>query len=242
MSPRQPRQPEQRLLGGLETLVVPGAPGGLVVAMLHGFGADAYDLLPLADAVPAPEGTTWLFPHAPHEVEIGPHVTGRAWFPIDLMALQLALMSGRTRDLARDEPAALGTSRQMVAAMLGEFGAPLGRTVLAGFSQGAMTATSLAMHADEAPAGLGILSGTLIEAAQWQRLAPRRQGLRYMQSHGRQDPMLGFGAAEALHQLLDGAGWQGQFVAFAGGHEIPPPALRALSQLLLACAPARGPG
>lgn len=237
MSRPQERQPQQRQLGGLQTLVVPGEPGGLVVAMLHGFGADAYDLLPLAEVVAAPPGTTWLFPHAPHEVEIGPHMTGRAWFPIDLMALQLALMSGRTRDLAKDEPPALATSRQMVAQMLGDFGADLGRTVLAGFSQGAMTATSLAMHADKAPAGLGILSGTLIEAAQWQRLAPARRGLRYMQSHGRQDPMLGFAAAEALHQLLDGAGWQGPFVAFGGGHEIPGAALRAFSELLLACQP-----
>lgn len=239
MSQGQGRAPQERMLGGLQTLVVPGEPGGLVVAMLHGFGADAWDLLPLADAVPAPPGTTWLFPHAPHEVELGPHMTGKAWFPIDLMALQLAMMSGRTRDLAQDMPPALAVSRQMVAQMIADFGAELSRTVLAGFSQGAMTATSLAMHADQAPAGLAILSGTLIEAPQWQRLAPLRKGLRYMQSHGRQDPMLGFAAAEALHQLLESAGWQGEFVAFGGGHEIPGAALRSLAALLTACQPVK---
>lgn len=238
MSRGQERVPQERMLGGLQTLVVPGEPGGLVVAMLHGFGADAYDLLPLADAVAAPPGTTWLFPHAPHEVEIGPHMTGKAWFPIDLMALQLAMMSGRTRDLAQDAPPALAVSRQMVGQMVADFGAELSRTVLAGFSQGAMTATSLAMHADQAPAGLAILSGTLIDAPQWRQLAPLRKGLRYMQSHGRQDPMLGFAAAESLHQLLQSAGWQGEFVAFGGGHEIPGSALRALAELLKACQPA----
>ncbi len=230
-------RPQQQRLGGLDTLVVPGQPGGLIVAMLHGFGADAYDLLPLADAVPTPPGTTWLFPHAPHEVELGPHVTGRAWFPIDLMALQLAMMSGKTRDLSAQQPPELATSRHMVAQMLADYGAPPERTVLAGFSQGAMTATSLAMHAAEAPAGLAILSGTLIEAAQWRELAPRRAGLRFMQSHGRQDPMLGFGAAEQLNALLTSAGWQGPFIAFGGGHEIPPPALRGLVDLINLCQP-----
>lgn len=228
-------RPQQRRLGGLDTLVVPGEPGGLVIAMLHGFGADAYDLLPLADAVPAPRGTSWLFPHAPHQVELGPHVTGRAWFPIDLMALQLAMMSGQTRDLSEQQPPELAVSRQMVAQMLADYGAPLERTVLAGFSQGAMTATSLAMHAEEAPAGLAILSGTLLEAAAWRELAPRRPGLRFVQSHGRQDPMLGFAAAERLYALLTASGWIGPFVAFGGGHEIPPPALRGLADLLTQC-------
>lgn len=228
-------RPRQQRLGGLDTLVVPGQPGGLTIAMLHGFGADAYDLLSLADVVPVPAGTTWLFPHAPHEVEIGPHVTGRAWFPIDLMALQMAMLSGQTRDLSQQQPPELAVSRQMVAQMLADYGAPLDRTVLAGFSQGAMTATSLAMHADVAPAGLAILSGTLLEAPAWQALAPRRAGLRFVQSHGRQDPMLGFAAAERLHGLLTAAGWLGPMVAFSGGHEIPPPALRGLADLATLC-------
>jgi phospholipase/carboxylesterase len=51
--------------------------------------------------------------------------------------------------------------------------------------------------------------------------------------------MLGFAAAEALHQLLESAGWQGEFVAFGGGHEIPGAALRSLAELLTACQPVK---
>jgi phospholipase/carboxylesterase len=51
--------------------------------------------------------------------------------------------------------------------------------------------------------------------------------------------MLGFAAAEALHQLLESAGWQGEFVAFGGGHEIPGAALRSLAALLTACQPVK---
>lgn len=231
----------QAEMGGLQTLVVPGAPGGLVVAVLHGYGADAFDLLPLCREIAAPAGTTWLFPHAPLEVEIGPHVTGRAWFPIDLMALQLAMLAGRAPDLSRSSPPELATSRALVAAMLQAAAAPMQRSVLMGFSQGAMVATSLALESATAPAGLAILSGTLLDEAHWRTQAPRHRGLRFVQSHGRDDPLLSHAAAQRLNHLLNDAGWRGQFVSFGGGHEIPGTAIAKCSQLLaeaaVACQP-----
>lgn len=231
----------QNELGGLQTLVVPGAPGGLVVAVLHGYGADAHDLLPLCREITAPAGTTWLFPHAPLEVEIGPHVMGRAWFPIDLMALQLAMLAGRAPDMSRSSPPQLATSRAMVAAMLQAAGAALDNTVLMGFSQGAMVATSLALESAVAPAGLAILSGTLLDEPHWRTLAPRHGGLRFVQSHGRDDPLLSHAAAQRLNHLLGDAGWRGQFVSFAGGHEIPGEVIFKCGQLLREVGPAALP-
>lgn len=222
---------EIRRLGGLEVLVIPGQPGGLTVAMLHGYGADAYDLLTLADLLPMPEGTTWLFPHAPLTVELGPHMTGKAWFPIDMAAIQAAMMAGRVRDMRRESPAELARSMRMVQAMLTEVDADMKRTILAGFSQGAMTATALALHDPTPPLGLAILSGTLLDEATWQRLASTRQ-LDFFASHGEQDPLLNVAAAQALVHLLQQAGWRGELQRFRGGHEIPHEVLRNLAGYL----------
>jgi len=234
MTPR----PEWRRLGGLDTLVVSGAAGAPVIAMFHGYGADANDLAPLSQVVRTPAGTTWLFPNAPHEVAIGPHMTGRAWFPIDMEALQIAMMSGRHRDMSDLRPPELAQARAMAMAMLADFGAPIERVILAGFSQGAMLATALALHADRPPLGLAILSGTMLDREVWQRLAPQRSGLRFFQSHGTHDPLLDFHAAERLHAMLNSAGLQGEFMPFRGQHEIPMPVLDGLSRYLGTLAPA----
>lgn len=227
---------EETNLGGLDTLAVRGDPRGLTVVVLHGYGADAFDLLPLAREIAAPPGTNWLFPHAPLQVEIGPHMTGRAWFPIDLMAMQLAMLSGKAPELNRVSPPMLADSVAMVRAMLRGFGSELARTVLMGFSQGAMVATALTLRAEGNPAGLCLFSGTLLDEAAWRSQAGKRAGLPFVQSHGRQDPLLSFAAAQRLHAILTDAGWHGDWIGFDGGHEIPYAAIAKASELLKASA------
>jgi phospholipase/carboxylesterase len=221
-----------RRLGDLQTLVVPGDDHGLVLVMCHGFGADARDLAPLADVVDAPHGTTWLFPDAPIQVPIGAHTLGRAWFPIDMVKLQVAMLAGTHREMAEEQPPQLIKGCQQILAAVEAYGVPLRRVVFAGFSQGAMVATAAALHATEPPAGLAILSGTLIDAATWRGLAPNRKGLPMFQSHGTLDPLLDVDAARKLHILLTEAGLVGKFHAFAGAHEIPTPILQHLGAWL----------
>lgn len=219
-------------LGDLDTLVVRGDDHGLVVVMCHGFGADSRDLAPLADVVDAPHGTTWLFPDAPIQVPIGPHALGRAWFPIDMVKLQAAMMAGTHRDMAGETPPQLAKGVQQLLAAVQAYGAPLRRVVFAGFSQGAMLATATALHAPEAPAGLAILSGTLIDAETWRGLAPTRKGLPMFQSHGTRDPLLDVEAARRVHTLLTDAGLTGPLHVFQGEHEIPMPILQHLGAWL----------
>lgn len=224
--------PLARRLGGLDTLVVPGSADGLIIVMFHGFGADASDLAPLAEVVPTPAGTTWLFPNAPIQVPLGPHMVGRAWFPIDMVEMQAAIVAGRHRDLSTQTPPALAQSQQMATQMLIDYNAPLNRVVFAGFSQGAMLATAMTLQAPEQPAGLVILSGTLLDEQNWRRFAPQRRGLRFMQSHGQRDPLLDVVAARKLQQLLLDAGLDGQLHEFRGEHEIPPAVLREMASYL----------
>jgi len=105
--------------------------------------------------------------------------------------------------------------------------------VLGGFSQGAMVTTDLALRQDEAPAALVILSGTLLAESEWRARAVRRKGLRVLQSHGRQDPILPFAEAVLLRDLLQESGLAVEFLPFDGPHTISEEALDRLGALLL---------
>src|SRR5262249_48823517 len=152
------------------------------VVLFHGYGADGADLAPLAMELDLPRPVRWLFPDAPLPLDWG----GRAWFPIDVAAIDRAQRTGQAVDWSNEGAAA--PARRFLESL----GVPWSRLILGGFSQGSMLATELALNAPENPLGLVILSGNLINAAEWGKLAPRRRGLPFFQSHGIADPVLGF--------------------------------------------------
>lgn len=224
-------------LGRLTAKVTQRGQGdGPVVVLLHGFGAPAEDLVPLADEIAAPPGTRFIFPGAPLELPMG-YFDARAWWMIDMERLQRAMMLGEVRDLSRDVPEGLGEARLMVDELLDEVQARYQengqRLVLGGFSQGAMLATDVALRSDRPLAGLVLMSGTLLAEDQWAPLMARRAGLKILQSHGTMDPILPFSLAERLRDLWLAAGADLQFVPFHGGHQIPRQVIDRLSALLL---------
>jgi phospholipase/carboxylesterase len=108
---------------------------------------------------------------------------------------------------------------------------PLRRVVLGGFSQGAMLATDVTLHAERPPGALAILSGSLISKPEWLPLMKARAGLPVLQSHGRADPVLAYQIAETLRDELTAAGVAMKFVPFNGGHGIPPVVVDELGRL-----------
>lgn len=218
----------KRRIGPLDCLEVAGDPQAPTVVLFHGYGADMSDLAPLAGAVQAPKGTNWYFPNGPLSVPLGGHYEGRAWFPIPLAELQ----AGASVDLTERIPPGIKKSRDNARAFLDKLGVAPEKLVIGGFSQGAMLTTDLAMHMETPPAGLALLSGTLVCREEWTRLAPAKAGLRFFQAHGARDQVLSFAHAQALEKLLRGAGWQGQLQRFEGAHEIPSEVLIQLGSFL----------
>lgn len=217
-----------RITGGTDRQ---GGGDGPLVVLLHGFGAPGDDLVPLSRVLDVPSEVRFLFPEAPLSLGGFPGGDARAWWMIDIDAIQR-----HDRDRTREYPEGLPPAREAVRALLdraqAELGAPGERTVLGGFSQGSMLALDLALHDDRPLAALALLSSTLIAQDHWLPRMPARAGLPVLQSHGRADPLLPFDMAERLRDELRTAGLPVTFVPFQGGHAIPGDVLDALGQLI----------
>ncbi len=230
----------QETIGGLTVRLTGGTDGhgggyGPVVILLHGFGAPGDDLVPLWQYLDAPRGTRFVFPVGPLSLSMG-FGESRAWWMLDLDRITKDREAGRPRDLSQEVPKGLAEAREKVLALLHDLGHRGGtdpkKTVLGGFSQGAMLACDVALRSPMPLTGLVLLSGTLVSQREWEPLMPKRKGLRVLQSHGNQDPLLPFSQAERLRDLLKGAGMVVDWNSFRGGHEIPEAVLNRLSTFL----------
>ena len=162
--------------------------------LLHGWGADADDLLELGPLLVGPElSVVALRAPEPH-----PYGTGRQWYglqPIDWGALPAArtALSQRLQEL--------GDS------------VPLAQTVLLGFSQGGAMAIDVGSQLPLA--GIVACSGYPHEG--WQ---PPAGMAPVLLSHGREDPVVPFAASQELQRRLQEVGVEQQLLAFNGGHTI----------------------
>jgi phospholipase/carboxylesterase len=218
-----------RITGGTDRA---GGGTGPVVVLLHGYGAPGTDLVPLARELSVPQEVRFVFPEAPLDLGFG----GRAWWPIDMARLQDRFSKGAADRLCEEVPAGIDAAREallgLLAALEQDFAALPEKTLIGGFSQGAMLATDSVLRTVRPFAGLAVLSGTLISHAQWLPLMKARQGLPVLQSHGRSDAVLPFSLAEKLRDELTAAGLPVEFIAFNGGHGIPGSVLDSLGALI----------
>jgi len=220
-----------RITGGTDR---EGGGDGPVVVLLHGFGASGDDLVPLWRVLQVPRQVRFVFPEAPLAPrELG---GGRAWWPLDLAAMQAERARGQRSDRSRQEPDGMAAARERVIALLDGvetlFGVGGDRIVLGGFSQGAMLSCDVALRSDRPLGGLALLSTTLLCRQIWEPRMALRKDLPVLQTHGRSDELLPFEAAVVLRDLLRTAGCTVDWVEFNGGHEVPHSALEGLSKLI----------
>jgi len=179
------------------------------LVLLHGWGADADDLLDLGELLVGPEvSVVALRAPEPH-----PYGSGRQWYglqPIDWSALPGARAALRLRLEHLDASVALE------------------RTVLLGFSQGGAMAIDVGCSLPLA--GIVACSGYPHEG--WQ---PTGALPPVLLSHGREDPVVPFAASEALERQLTQAGGQVGLLPFSGGHGIDPALLPEVGAFLRRC-------
>ncbi len=191
------------------------------LVLLHGWGADADDLLELgAELINADPASLNLSVVALRAPLPHPGGLGRQWY--DLQQPEWPQLPQARRDL-RQRLLALGRS------------VPLENTCLLGFSQGAAmaidVATGCGADACDPLALAGLIACSGYPHPDWQPKCPRTAILL---THGEQDPVVPFAASRALESALAGAGGSVRRVAFPGGHCIDPDLIITMRDFLLA--------
>jgi phospholipase/carboxylesterase len=192
----------------LERPAAAGAEGLLVLH--HGRGTDEGDLLGLADMLDPGQRLRVVTPRAPLTVAGSP---GYHWYLVP----RVGYPDPETFLAAR---AALADLHDR---LWQETGVGPERTVLAGFSMGAVMSYAMALGA-ERPAVAGILafSGFLPTVEGWEPSLADRTGTRAFISHGRNDPVIEVEFARRARERLEGAGLDVVYRESELGHQIEP--------------------
>lgn len=222
----------KKVAAGIEFIEIQGDAGAPVIMLLHGFGADCQDLTSLSSVYKGKLRPTWIFPNGPQKAQMGLFSMGRSWFQIDIPLLQKAFKEKDYEAVQNAFPQELSEIRKRLEGFLVELNIAPRNLIVGGFSQGAVLATELALHAFERPMALLIFSGTLVNKESWAHLAAQKGLLPFFQSHGENDPLLPFELALQVEQLFLDAGLKGKLHRFHGGHEIPHSCLLQLDTFL----------
>ncbi len=160
----------------VEELRLPEGEAAGAIVLLHGRGTSEQDLLPLLDVFDPRERLAGAFPRGPLQLPpIGHH-----WYAVE--------------DGSPDPETFRATVERLgswLAGLAERTGIPIERTVLGGFSQGAVMAWALGLGPDRPrPAGILAMSGALPAVAGFDLQLAGLAGLPVAITHGTQDPLI----------------------------------------------------
>ena len=169
-----------------------GEPEGAIV-LFHGRGTSEHDLVPLFDMLDPEARYVGITPRGPLSLPPG----GAHWYAVARIGFP-------------DPPTFLSTYEQVAAwldDMLAEHGMPVERTVLGGFSQGAVMSYALALGSGRpTPAGVIALSGFIPTVEGFELDLRGREGYPVAIGHGSGDPVIGVEWGREAHERLSAAG------------------------------------
>lgn len=207
-----------------------GQPAGALV-LSHGRGADENDLHGLLDAIDPERRLLGVTTGAPI---VGLPPGGRHWYIVERVGFP------HPETFQRSYAALAGR----LDGLLVERGLDWSRTLLGGFSQGAVMSYALALGAGRPlPAGLIALSGFVPEAEGWEPALAARRDMPVYIHHGSADPVIAVGFARAARERLRAGGIDPIYRESAVDHRLPPaivPELREFAAAAVADAAVSG--
>ena len=197
-----------------------GEAEGLLV-LHHGRGTDERDLLGLADALDPRRRLHVVSPRAPLQLPGSP---GYHWYLVP----RVGYPDHDTFHAAREALAELHD------ALWEETGIEPARTVLGGFSMGAVMSYAMALSADRPPvAGILAFSGFVPVVEDWRPSLEDRRDTAVFIAHGRNDPIMEIGFARGARELLEAGGLEVAYRESDVGHQIDPADLAAATEWLV---------
>jgi phospholipase/carboxylesterase len=195
-----------------------GEPDGLLV-LHHGRGADEHDLLPLADVLDPRRRLHVVSPRAP----LSPPGGGHHWYLVPRVGTP--------------DPDTFHAAFEKLAELHDELWKRIGvgpeRTVLGGFSMGAVMSYALGLPAERpVPAGVLAFSGFLPTVHGWAPALQQRGGLPVFIAHGSRDPVIDVGFAREAERVLREGGLSVEYHESEAGHHIDPRELPAAAAWL----------
>ena len=170
-----------------------GEPEGALV-LLHGRGADEHDLFPMLDELDPGRRLTGVTGRAPLSLGGAP---GQHWYAVRRVGFP-------DHDTFHATMAELGP---WLDGLEEETGVPPARTVVGGFSQGAVMSYAVGLGAGRpSPAGLVTFSGFLPTVAGFELDLADRPGLPVAISHGTFDGVIGVDFGHQARDVLSAAG------------------------------------
>ena len=195
--------------------------------LMHGLGADAEDLAPVAQYLNLPDSVRLrvVLPDAPERpVTINGGMRMRAWYDIDPAA---GLDSGR-----KDIEVSAGLARELIEREEAR-GIATERIVVGGFSQGGVIALETGLGHGKRLAGIVALSTYLHDAEHVaERVGLANAEAEIFMAHGRGDPMIPIHRAATSRSALDHLGYRVTWQEYPMGHELCIDEINALSAWL----------
>jgi phospholipase/carboxylesterase len=198
------------------------ASGALV--LLHGRGVDENDLFPLLDELDPERRLVGVTPRGPLNLPPG----GNHWYAV--------------RRIGFPDPGTFHATYPRVAdwldAFLGFHGVGHERTVLGGFSQGAVMSYALSLGAGRPkPAGILAFSGFILTVEGFELDPSQAEGLPVAIGHGEFDPIIGVEWGRDARERLEAAGARVTYRESEMPHAIDPGYLRELTGWLESVVP-----
>ena len=196
----------------LEHLIAPPSSASesyALLVLLHGRGADAHDLLPLANEL-GRDDLLVVSPQAPYPLP-GPFGMGYAWYDM--------------HDIGDPDPETFAPSlarlRQFLDAVVAGYPVDAERVFLLGFSQGAVMSLATAFTDPRRLAGVIALSGYLPEAVS-RAEGGRLDNLPVFIGHGNADPLISVAEGQKARDALAAKAADVTYREYSTAHRIAP--------------------
>jgi phospholipase/carboxylesterase len=198
-----------------------GEPHGALV-LNHGRGTDEHDLYGLLDELDPQRRLLGVTTGAPL-TDVPPG--GRHWYLVPRVGYP--------------DPATFGSSYALLTAyldrLLAEHGIAWERTVIGGFSMGAVMSYAVGLGPGRpGPAAIIALSGFVPTVAGWAPELEGRGELPVLIHHGRNDPVIDVALGRRARDLLAGGGLAVSYLETDAAHWVPPQVLGPALELVAA--------